>query len=197
MYSKYDFQWLVTEHQEVFDEFSVAWVSEPDPVQALRLFDADIQRPASGLDDLLDRTVENFEAHSTDRLLLGAYPLNRRWSFIVEVNGYVTNDTETILRASQRAEIVSLYRNVNVGKTFKWAAGGEMKLDFYPSEPDDIRGSASEEARALIAASSQGSYLGDNPPDIDTTAAALALAANITGVNIDRENFIRPLTYVE
>ncbi|WP_406364570.1 DUF6461 domain-containing protein [Streptomyces sp. NBC_00645] len=163
------------------------------PGEVLRVMDAEPRGTCAGVDDLIGRQVEEFEAtdYSEESFIAGVFTVpgaGGDWTLVLHFDGGVAMRPRFLeaLSAGGRAVVHSS----NGGKPihlFHWYEDGELRTTFeWPtvregSTPDDLNSVMRE----------VGFDLRDDEDGVgarvDTKAAVLALAERLTGVRVTEE----------
>ena len=113
------------------------------------------------------------DAHDPLAVVTGA---GNGWSLLIEDFGVLCIGDKELTELSAGARVIANFRNVNYDERFALAENGTIRVDFDPYLPAYRTGSAPDSLLPDMA------YVGLDRSRDDSTEAALALTARLTGV---------------
>ncbi|WP_329212647.1 DUF6461 domain-containing protein [Streptomyces sp. NBC_00683] len=180
-----DYGWLEEQYPHLTEAYCVTLIQGLSSDALLKALGAEPGERITGVGGLSGPAYEEWES---DERFVGIAPVGD-WSLMVEYNGFLGIDIETMLPVSRGRTMVSHYRNINAVDHFYWHEDGATRLHFEPlfphhrddSHPDELL-TAMRESGFDLSDEADASFDGH-------TEAAFALAERITGVRLTPELF--------
>lgn len=188
-----DYSWWRTWRPEWAEAHCVTLISDIAAEDVIRSLGATIRASVRGIDALGELTIDNWpQGYDPSRAVIGVTEIDRRWTLIAEINGFVGVTERLIGPMSAGRTIVSHFSNINAVHRFHWWRDGRLLVDFdllFPAERFGADPAAlSDDIREV------GLPLETDPDDlagIDFHAAGFALAERITEVACTPDLFER------
>lgn len=187
-----DYSWWRGWRPEWADAHCVTLVGDLSVDGVVNALRADLIGRVHGIDALHRLVVEDWpDGYDPSRAIIGVAEVDRDWTLVAEINGFVGVTERLVGPISPRRTIVSHFRNINSVSRFHWWRDGRLLVDFdllfpaerFGAEPDAV---ADDIRLAGIPV--------DDAPDavaVDLGAAGFALAERITNVRCTPELFER------
>lgn len=186
-----DFAWFADQYESwIMTGYCFTLISDIAPPELADRLYGQSGDPVHGIDNLVEPSQHTADESGSSTVVLGAAPLDDRWTLMAETNGYY-GTTSAMQPLYDGRTVITVFSSANGNSVFSFRVNGDEQLRFemlfpYARSGSNPNGFISDMQTAGFATEEDEDDLFEAP---ENTPAGLALAANLSGTALPPEAF--------